>query len=223
MQRDPTVYTTRASALEPDCLTGKGRHYFGERQACRAASYSAWNAASLVSHRRNVFSAIPQRAAARPIVGSDRSACSRTADVLAPWPAGVCFPDICGHLRTSGRGRPWGCAHLRSRGRGAVGLIWEPRRRSRTTRRLRASRRAGIAGGPTRRHSSARAMPPERATASKRLGLLQPDDFLNAPNMICHASLIAGVTHRVWWICPKLSYVKYRAMAAADFSGRCSN
>jgi hypothetical protein len=31
MQRDPTVYT-RASALEPDCLTGEGRHYFGERQ-----------------------------------------------------------------------------------------------------------------------------------------------------------------------------------------------
>jgi hypothetical protein len=31
MQRDPTVYNP-SSELEPDCLTGEGRHYFGERQ-----------------------------------------------------------------------------------------------------------------------------------------------------------------------------------------------
>ena len=76
--------------------------------AWRAASYAAWNAASSASHRRSVFSPMPQRAAAFPIVGSDKSAriaCSRTAAVLAPWPA----PDfrssavICGRLRRVGR------------------------------------------------------------------------------------------------------------------------
>ena len=77
----------------------------------RAASYSAWNAASSVNQRRSVRSPTPQRGAAFVIVGSDRSAtiaCSRTADVLAPWPARLGFPDICGHLRSSG---PRGCHH----------------------------------------------------------------------------------------------------------------
>ena len=55
--------------------------------AWRAASYSAWNAASSVSQRRSVFSPTPQRAAAFAMVASDSSAtiaCSRTAAVLAP-------------------------------------------------------------------------------------------------------------------------------------------
>ena len=56
-----------------------------------------------VSQRRSVRSPMPQRVAACPIVGSDRSAriaCSRTASVLAPWPAPDVRPSaaICGRL-----------------------------------------------------------------------------------------------------------------------------
>ena len=83
--------------------------------AWRAASYSAWNAASSVNQRRSVRSPTPQMAAACVIVGSDKSAkmaCSRTAEVLAPWPADADFRSsavTCGRL-----GRFGGIAELRS-------------------------------------------------------------------------------------------------------------
>ena len=71
--------------------------------------------ASSVSQRRSVFSPMPQRAAALPIVGSDRSAtiaCSRTAAVFAPWPTGSCVRTsavICGRLGGVGMPVVSGC------------------------------------------------------------------------------------------------------------------
>jgi hypothetical protein len=102
------VPSKSASASTARPVNAGMRRMAAWKVAWRAASYSAWNAASSVSQRCSVRSPMRHRAAAWPIVGSDRSAtiaCSRTAAVFAPWPAPDFLPSAatCCHLGGLGR------------------------------------------------------------------------------------------------------------------------